>query len=128
VRPIDHFYSAVQRREASFRSENKPGETAGRLHDEFVSLVGPVIGPEAAGAFFYRAVERCIWPAGAPLSTLGAAAAFFLGEYDDTLPLGGADWDDIRETLEEAAAEMDMNTLTALMDELLRRGLLLGKR
>jgi hypothetical protein len=51
-------------------------------------------------------------------------AAFFLGEYDDSMSLGDEDWDDIRETLEEAAGEMEINTLTELMAELLKRGLI----
>jgi hypothetical protein len=96
----------------------------GRLHDEFVSLVGPVLGPDVAGDLFGRTFERCVQPDGgrSSLVSIGGMAAFFLGEYDDSMALADEDWDDIRETVEEAAGDMDMNTLTSLMDELLKRG------
>jgi hypothetical protein len=126
MRPIDHFYSAVQRLGVSVRPGDKPDETTVRLQDEFVSLVGPVIGPDAAGALFRRSLERCVRPDGghSSLVSIGAVAAFFLGEYDDSMSLADEDWDDIKETLEESAEEMDMNTLTGLMDELLKKGLI----
>jgi hypothetical protein len=117
--------SAWQRLESSLRTGDKLDEKTERLRGDFVSLVGPVIGPEAAGDIFSRRLRRG-QPGGGrgSLVNLGAIAAFFLGEYDDTMSLDDEDWDDIRETLEEAAGEMDMNTLTALMDGLLKRGLI----
>ena len=52
-------------------------------------------------------------------------AAFFLGEYDSpSMPLDQADWQEIRGTLEDVSGEMDLNILTALMGELLSRGVL----
>jgi hypothetical protein len=38
------------------------------------------------------------------------------------MSLADDDWEDIRETLEEVAGEMNMDTLTALMGDLLSRG------
>ncbi|GHV75166.1 hypothetical protein AGMMS49940_24680 [Spirochaetia bacterium] len=40
------------------------------------------------------------------------------------MPLEGDDWETIRNTLEDVSGEMDINTLTALMGELLSRGIL----
>ncbi|MDR0624178.1 MAG: hypothetical protein LBG10_07085 [Treponema sp.] len=120
MRPIDHFFSGLARLESSLR----PGETAPaeRLARDFSSLVGPVIGAAPAEQLFFRAWERRE-KRGGSLSDLGALAAFFLGDFDDaSMSLGDEDWEDIRETLEEVSEEMNMETLTALMGELLGRG------
>jgi hypothetical protein len=56
---------------------------------------------------------------------MGYIAAFFLGEYDDTsMPLEAEDWQEIRETIEDASEEIDIAALTSLMDGLLSRRLL----
>jgi hypothetical protein len=50
---------------------------------------------------------------------------FFLGDYDEkTMPLEKDDWEEIRGTLEDVSEEIDIKILTALMGELLSRGLL----
>jgi hypothetical protein len=123
MRPIDHFFSGLARLESSLR----PGTvldaaSAERLSRDFTSLVGPVIGAAPAEQFFFRARERLEKRGGSP-ADLGVLAAFFLGDFDDSsMSLGDEDWEDIRETLEEASEEMNLETLTALMGELLHRG------
>jgi hypothetical protein len=101
---------------------------------EFVRLVSPSIGrlPSANLAFTYLFEKRpspdTPDPEGSEgrarrLLKLGYIAAFFLDQYDDdSMNLEKEDWQNIRSILEEASEEIDVNTLTALMGELLERG------
>jgi len=48
-----------------------------------------------------------------------------LGEYDEaTMPLDQDDWVDLRDAITDGAEEMDLDTLTELLDRLLARGLI----
>jgi hypothetical protein len=86
-------------------------------------LVGPLIGKDAAADIFGRMRERLAAAGEQSVQKFGALAAFFLGEYDNgTIDLEEEDWEDIRETLEELSGEMDLQTLSILMQELLSRG------
>jgi hypothetical protein len=118
MRPADHFFSQIERFEArNSAGQNKDTE---RLRRDFTALIGPVTGARAAEDFFAGMLAR-IRPG--QFARLGAAAAFFLREFDDeTMSLEDEDWDDIRETLTEVSAEINIDTLTALMQELLSRG------
>jgi hypothetical protein len=112
MRPLDYFFSLADR-EGAFSPD-------GRLCREFVKLTAPLLGEAHAGDLCFRTGSRLGETAG---RTLGNMAAFLLGEFDDrTMALEEADWDEIRETLEDAAAGIDMNILTGLMGELLSRG------
>ncbi|MDR3338386.1 MAG: hypothetical protein LBT16_14415 [Treponema sp.] len=94
---------------------------------EFSRLVSPVIGQSAAGDLnrLYSTREAEKKDKSHPLLKLGYIAAFFLGEYDDTsMPLDKEDWEEIRNTLEDVSGEIELNTLTELMGELVARGLL----
>jgi hypothetical protein len=123
MHPVDHFFSQLTRLEASLRpGVGLDAPAKERLRRDFSVLVGPVTGAPAAEQLFHRAWER-LEKRGGALTGFGALAAFFLGEFDDTsMSLEDDDWEDIRETLEEVSGEMDMDTLTALMGELLDRG------
>jgi hypothetical protein len=121
MRPADRSYSPPRK-----PARNRDEKTSGPERD-FVSLVGPVTGEAAAAGLFRRVHARCTLPGGVlSLMKTGAIAAFFLEDYDDSVPLDNEDWDDIRETLEESAGEMNLDALTALMDGLLSRGKLKG--
>jgi hypothetical protein len=132
MRPIDHFFSQLERSPfgGHGRGPSLDSRAADYLSGEFISLTAPVIGAAAAKDIFARSLERIEKAAGgaarAPdggLVKLGCIAAFFLGEYDDhTMKLNKDDWEDIRETLEEVSSEIGMNTLTALMGALLEKG------
>jgi hypothetical protein len=112
MRPLDYFFSLADR-EGAFSPE-------GRLGREFVKLTAPLLGEENARDLCFRTGARLGEKAGL---SLGNMAAFFLGEFDDkTMTLNDADWDEIRETLEDAADTIDLTTLTGLMDGLLSRG------
>jgi hypothetical protein len=100
--------------------KNPDGQAASRLRAEFSSRVAPVIGRGAAENLFYRTLERC-GPGPAP-QKLGAMEAFFAEKFEDTQSLDEEDLEDIRQTLEEVSGEIDLNTLTVLMGELLARG------
>jgi hypothetical protein len=123
MRPIDRFFSGLARLESSLRPGAVPDAALReRLSRDFTSLTGPVIGPVPAEQLFFRAWER-LEKRGGSLADLGALAAFFLGDFDDSsMSLGDDDWEDIRETLEEVSADMNLEALTALMGELLDRG------
>jgi hypothetical protein len=101
-------------------SEKPDGQTVSRLCAEFSSLVSPVIGRRAAADLFYRALERSRPDEALP--RLDALAAFFAEEFEDTRSLSEEDLEDIRQTLEEVAGEINVDTLTILMGELLARG------
>jgi hypothetical protein len=93
------------------------------LSRDFAALTGPVIGGPTAADIFDRTRERIQAAKTASLRRLGALAAFFLGEFDDTaMELETEDWEDIRETLEDISGEINLDTLTSLMGELLSRG------
>jgi hypothetical protein len=97
-------------------------EAVDRLVREFSRLLSPVIGISASEDLCFRTLERIRGKKPEVLQKLGRIAAFFLGEYDDTLELEEEDWIEIQETLEDASEEMDINTLTGLMGDLLSVG------
>jgi hypothetical protein len=123
VRPVDHFFSQLTRLEASSRSGAVlESAAAERVRRDFSGLVAPVIGAAAAEQHFIRERERLEKRGGSP-ADFGSLAAFFLGEFDEaSMSLEDDDWEDIRETLEEVSGEMNLNTLTLLMGDLLNRG------
>ncbi|MDR1443327.1 MAG: hypothetical protein LBI94_00430 [Treponema sp.] len=123
MRPLEHFLSRLD------KFENEGGELPAAAEEQivrgFTDLVSPLIGREGArdlcSALLGGLRERP-GPAGRSYAKLGYAAAFILGEFDGSMELDGGDWEEIRTTLEDAAGEMDIKTLTALMGELLERG------
>jgi hypothetical protein len=119
MRPIDHFLSKLDRVSGAVL------DTPSRRHleQDFSVLVAPVLGAAVAADVYNRTLDRVPFPAA--LQKLGAMAAFFLGEYDgETSSLDRDDWQEIRETLEDVSGEIDINTLTSLMGDLLSRGVL----
>ena len=128
---LNKFLSALSALERSLGTVIDPadprlaGDSPQSIWGGFFRLISPVIGAEASREFYYRFLERMRGrPAGA-LVQLGYSAAFFLEEFDtDTMILDEAIWRGIRETIEDASGEMNLITLTALMDQLLSRGLL----
>jgi hypothetical protein len=119
MRPADHFLSKADR----ISPAALDGQTRRRFEGDFVALVAPVLGSAVAADLYNRTLARA--PADAALRKLGAMAAFFLGNYDDaTMPLEQDDWEEIRGTLEDVSEEIDLKILTALMGELLSRGVL----
>jgi hypothetical protein len=124
MRPLDHFYSRL----AQWAQAQKPpeiageGETADYLIREFSRLLTPIIGGPASEDLCFRTLERLRGKSTEALQRLGNIAAFFLGEYDDTMRLEAEDWLEIQETLEDASEEMDIDTLTSLMGALLSGG------
>jgi hypothetical protein len=123
MRPGDHFLAKLERLENSLQPGMADRQLIENLSEEFTALMKPVIGADAAADLFTRILDRT--GRRGILKKLGAVAAFFLGEFDDdTMNLGKNDWEDIQETLEEVSGEIDMDTLTELMQNLLSRGVL----
>jgi hypothetical protein len=118
MRPVEHFLSQLDRMDRGIPAE----EEAVR---GFTDLAAAVIGRDGArdlcGALLALQREKA-GPGGFSYIKLGYAAAFLLGEFDDSMELDGEEWEEIRGALEEAAGDMDLNTLSALMGELLERG------
>jgi hypothetical protein len=105
--------------EQSLQSVILNRETADHLILEFSRLLTPVIGGPVSEDLCFRTLERIRGKAPEALQRVGNIAAFFLGEYNDTLKLEEEDWIEIQETLEDASEEMNIDTLTALMGKLL---------
>jgi hypothetical protein len=119
MRPADHFLSKVDR----ISPAALDGQIRRRFEGDFVALIAPVLGAAVAADLYNRVMDRSA--PGAALRKLGAMAAFFLGDYDEeTMPLEQEDWEEIRGTVEDVSEELDLKTLTALMGELLSRGVL----
>jgi hypothetical protein len=120
MRPIEHFLSQLDKLEQ--RSNTVSSGTEDQLSREFISVTTPVIGRDAAQELCDACLDRLRGNRAAAYIKLGYVAAFLVGEFDDTMELNSDEWDDIRDTLEDAAGEIDMNTLTTLMGDLLARG------
>jgi hypothetical protein len=104
--------------------ENPEQQTTSRLYVEFSSFVAPVIGRKATEDLFYRTLDHLLEKdrdIHAP-QKLSAMAAFFTGEFKDTQPLDKEDLENIRHTFEEVSGEINLDTLTTLMGELLAGG------
>jgi hypothetical protein len=130
VSTINRFCSKIASLENFLGSVSLELDFVGRkqLGRDFSQLLAPVIGPSAAEDLFYRTLERIRGQKSSALRTLGALAAFFLGEDEDPLmPLRDEDWREIRDTLEDVSGEMDLDTLTVLMGKLLFWGILTEK-
>jgi hypothetical protein len=125
MQPIDHFNSQLVKFEASIRpGQGLEKKDADYLEGEFSGLVAPVLGKVEAADLFRRTLGRCEGGGGRvfSLGKIWAIAAFLLGEEGDDSVLDAEDWGDIKETLEDLSGEMDLDTLTALMGEMLERG------
>jgi hypothetical protein len=121
MRPVEHFLSQLDKMERG----SPPAAEAAAVRN-FTELTAPVIGKDGARdlcAALLEVLREKPGPGGRPAYLkLGYAAAFLLGEFDDSMTLDAEEWEEIRAALEEAAGEMDLNTLTALMGELLSQG------
>jgi hypothetical protein len=126
MRPIDHLIVQLDKLAGSLGPGVAPDEQAlERLRRDFVSLTAPLIGATAAEDAFSRVRTRISTGEAGSLQKLGYMAAFFLEEFDDaSMSLEAEDWQEIRETIEDASEEINLAALTSLMDALLSRGLL----
>jgi hypothetical protein len=125
MRPVDHFLSQLEkatRHGASPDDSRLSPDPQEFITREFVSLTAPVIGEMEARDLCDAFLDRVRATNPPAYIKLGYAAAFLLGEFDDTMELSADEWEDIRDTLEDTAGEMNLDTLTTLMGELLSRG------
>jgi hypothetical protein len=119
MRLVERFLSQLDRME---RGGLRAGAEDALIRG-FTDLTAPVIGRDRARDLCGALLEaRRNKPGPGSVCKLGYAAAFLLGEFDDSMELDAGEWDEIRNTLEDAAGDMDLKTLTALMGELLERG------
>ncbi|MDR3248749.1 MAG: hypothetical protein LBT39_08180 [Treponema sp.] len=124
MRPVEHFLSQLDKASSNTVTPKDRSNVESRITTEFISLTAPVIGKDAAMDLCDACLDRLRSQSyhHPPYIKLGYVAAFLLGEFDDTMELDSDEWEDLRDTLEDAAGDMDMNTLTVLMGELLSRG------
>ncbi|MDR2070728.1 MAG: hypothetical protein LBP81_04855 [Treponema sp.] len=128
MNPASHFAAYLDRLTASLPGGGSTGPAASILdqaEQEFAALIAPIIGVSPAKHLAFYAREHTQHDAPGFLQKMGYMAAFFLGEYNDaSMPLEVEDWQEIRETIEDASEEIDITVLTSLMNELLSRRLL----
>ncbi len=131
MRPIDHLFSQIDSVIRSFRgnvldfSDKEGQQSKDRLMNVFSGLTAPIIGKTAASDMCFYCFDRLEGRHPEGLQKLGFIAAFLIGEYDDkTMELDAGDWSEIKETLEDISGEINMDTLTELLGELLNRGVL----
>jgi hypothetical protein len=131
MRPVEHFLSLLDRLEKARGSAGDPSSDTDQAREaaedhltrEFVSLAMPVIGATAAEDLCATILDRIKEKRFPPYRKLGFIAAFLLDDFDDeSMELDDDDWEDIRDTLEDASTDMDLENLTNLMDGLLSRG------
>jgi hypothetical protein len=122
MRPVEHFLSQLDQFER--RHGNGPGEAGAEepVVRGFIGLTAPVIGKEAASDLCGVFLNRPRGKDGSRYRNLGCAAAFLLGEFDDSMELEADEWEAVRDALEDASGEMDLTTLGSLMGDLLSRG------
>jgi hypothetical protein len=104
--------------------ENRESEAVeNHLIREFISLATPVIGASSAEDLCVSVMGRLRTEHSPRYRKIGFIAAFLLGDFDDdSMELDDSDWENVRETLEDASTGMRLETLTSLMGELLSRG------
>jgi hypothetical protein len=129
MRSIDRFIARLDRLAVTPKGGDGANQPAVRALDqaerEFAALISPVIGISPAEGLALRMRERIDKNTTGSLRKMGYTAAFFLGEYEGaSMPLEAEDWQEIKETIEDASEEIDIAALTSLMDGLLSRGLL----
>lgn len=131
MRPIDHFFSQIDSASRLFRGGELDFRVAGgqeardRLMSGFTGLTAPILGKPAASDLCMYCLDSLEGKKPESLQKLGYMAAFFLGEFDDAvMRLDADDWNEIRETLEDVSDEINLDTLTELMADLLERKVL----
>jgi hypothetical protein len=131
MKPIDHLFSQIDSVVRSFRgavlvfSDREGQQTKDRLINAFSSLTAPIVGKTAAGDLCLYCLEKIEGQSLENLQKLGFIAAFLIGEFDDdTMNLEYDDWNEIKETLNDVSGEINLDTLTELLGDLLDRNIL----
>lgn len=85
-------------------------------HDLFIRRTAPILG-EVAAEDLFQSIDLP--------EKYDSIAAFFRGEFSDAaMPLESEDWSLILETVKRVSGDIDIDTLTMLMNDLLSRGML----
>ncbi|GAB1481918.1 hypothetical protein MASR2M78_07330 [Treponema sp.] len=123
---VDHFYSELVALEKRNRGlPDADGKMAMDTSRSFNALVAPIVGADASNDAFLDWLDRYGKLNPVQYSKLGHIAAFFLGDYDDeTMDLVPDDWKALREIVSDAAEQLDLDTLSRLMSDLLSHGAL----
>jgi len=134
MRPADHIYSELEAIARSLKAANARApekylasnfsaiESAKTI---FLRLAVPILGESAASELFVWWSERH-GTAGEPrFEKLAHIGSFLIGDYDEEkMDLDAEDWAYIRDSISAEAEEMNMDTLSRLMTDLVDRGAL----
>jgi hypothetical protein len=128
MRPAEHFLSVLDSLQRSQRTDGSPipeNSVVDKIRKDFSHLLSPLVDTSVGETLFdawwnrNKAMPQVRW------ASLAYMGAFILGEYDEaTMPLDQDDWVDLRDAITDGAEEMDLDTLTELLDRLLARGLI----
>jgi len=124
MRPVEHFLSDLNKR---FQNKDilAEGIETDRLFITFSSLVTPVLGLQGSEELFKYWKDTYAKQSVPDYLRLGYIAAFILNEFDDQhMQLSSEDFEELRETITSIADEINIDTLTTLMSELVSRGYL----
>jgi hypothetical protein len=131
MKPIDHFFSQIDSAIRSFRgnvlvfSDRENQQTQERLINAFTGLTAPIIGKDSANDLGLYCFNKIEGEMPENLQKIGFIAAFLLREFDnDSMKLDTDDWNEIKETLNDISGEINLDTLTELLGDLLDRGAL----
>jgi len=134
MRPADHIYSELEAIARSLQAAKAraPEESQASTKSAFESVktifmrqAVPVLGESAASELFVWWSERYGTADEPRFDKLAHIASFLIGDYDDgKMDLDAQDWAYIRDSISAEAEEMNMDTLSRLMTDLVNRGAL----
>jgi len=134
MRPADHIYSELEAIARSLQTakarapEKSVASTKSALESAktiFMRLSVPILGDSAASELFAWWSERYGSTDKPHFEKLAHIGSFLIGEYDDEkMDLDMDDWTYIRDSISAEAEEMNMDTLSRLMTDLVNRGAL----
>lgn len=121
MKAVDHFLSILER---NF-SPNIQDSDLQFLRHNFYTYSKPIIGSTGSASLFEYWRKNYLQEDRASFMKLGYLAAFLMEEYEAvSMPLDQEDFLELRDTLNDAAEEMNMDVLTSLMSMLVSSGYL----
>jgi len=132
MRPADHLYSELEAVSHSLQAakarapEKSVASTISAIDGAktiFMRLAIPILGESAASEIFAWWSGRYGTENEPRFEKLAHIASFLIGDYDSAkLDLDADDWVNIRDSISAEAEEMNMDTLSRLMTDLVDRG------
>jgi len=134
MRPADHMYAEIETiarslQAAKARAPEKSAASTRMAIDSanaiFMHLAVPILGESAASDDFAWWQERYGTAHEPRFEKLAHIGSFLIGDYDsEKMDLDTDDWATIRDSISSEAEEMNLDTLSRLMTDLVERGAL----